>query len=97
MQHDKTIKYLNRLALVIFSIVLCSALFIMKNDIGLIEGMNFGPGSYYYTDIPGWQQIFYTSEHITPNTDHPILFLAFFIGWGLLMWKAWVFCDKKFK
>ena len=97
MNREKSIKYLNRITLTLFVIIILCALFIMKNDIGLIEGFNFGPGSYYYTDIPGWEKIFYNTDSITLNTSHPVLFFALFIGWGAFVWKAWQFLDARLK
>ena len=97
MNRDKTIKILNRITLIIFLVIIACALYIMCNDIGLIEGLNFGPGSYYYTDIPGWEKIFYNVEQIKPNTAHPIIFMLFFVGWGAFVWKAWGFLDAKLK
>ena len=97
MNRENSIKYLNRITLTIFIIIILCALFIMKNDIGLIEGLNFGPGSYYYTDIPGWEKIFFVTDSIKLNTAHLILFFLFFIGWGAFVWKAWHFLDAKLK
>ncbi len=97
MKQDTIIKYLNRCTLVIFIVVIISAIYIMQNDIGLIEGLDFGPGSYYYSDIPNWEERFFTSEHITANTNYPILFLLIFVGWGIASFKAWIYLDKKLK
>lgn len=97
MNREKTIKYLNRITLLFFIFIICCAIFIMQNDIGLIEGLNFGPGSYYYSDIPGWEKIFYVTDSIKPRTSYPFVFLLIFVGWGALAWKAWTFLDRKIK
>lgn len=97
MSHEKLVKSINCICLCVFIVIIALAIYIMKNDIGLIEGLNFGPGSYYYSDIPGWEKIFYTQEFINPNTNHPLLFLSLFVGWGFIAWKSWTFLDRKLK
>ena len=88
MNRERLIKYLNRITLIFFICIICVAAYIMVNDIGLIEGLDLGPGPYYYSDIPGWAKILYTNDFIKPNTQVPVFFLAFFIGWGLVVWNA---------
>lgn len=50
-------KLLNKISLIIFLICLVLAILIML-DGSFTEGKGFGPGSYYYTDIPDWQERF---------------------------------------
>ncbi|MEF9960746.1 MAG: hypothetical protein RR448_02530 [Niameybacter sp.] len=95
MKQAQMIKVLNSIALVFFIIIIGCAIYIMKNDIGLIEGLNFGPGSYYYSDIPGWEKYFFT--HKFAQDLNPLLIAGLFCGWGFLCWKAWVYLDRKFK
>lgn len=97
MKYKKMLQYLNLITFIIFILAILYAIYIMKNGMGLIDGLHFGSGSYYYSDIPGWEKIFYTSDSITPNTTHPLLFILFFIGWGTVSWKTWVYLDRKLK
>ena len=57
-QLEKVIRVFNRISLGILLLITVVALYIMVRGIGT-EGKDFGPGSYYYTDIPAWQEIFY--------------------------------------
>ncbi len=43
-------------------IVTVLAIIIMAKGVGT-EGKDYGPGSYYYTDIPGWEKIFYPDDY----------------------------------
>lgn len=95
MKRIQIVKMLNIIALILFIIIIGMALYIMKNDIGLIEGLNFGPGSYYYSDIPGWEKYFFTHQY--KHSLNPLVMIVFFVGWGLLCWKAWVYLDRKIK
>ena len=95
MKRVQIVKVLNGIAIIIFLIIIGMAIYIMKNDIGLIEGLNFGPGSYYYSDIPGWEKYFFT--HTYEHSLSPLFIIGFFVGWGLLCWTAWVYLDRKFK
>ncbi len=95
MQDDKLSKYGARIAWVLFFIGAISAIYVMYNNLGLIEGMDWGPGAYYYTDIPGWEKIFWPEGHITCNTDYPVIFAIAFVAWGAFLWKAFLWLDKK--
>jgi len=95
MTEKKLPKKVSYVVFTLFFIVCLIVVYIMKNDLGLIEGMDWGPGAYYYTDIPGWEKIFLSGDHITFNTSHPVLFIVLFIAWGFFMWKAWQWLDKK--
>lgn len=97
MKRDNFVKYLNYITLIVFIAAICGGLYIIKNGIGLIDGLDFGPGSYFYTDIPDWDKRFFKQEHITFNSDHPIFFAAFFIGWGIASWKLLTLLDAKIK
>lgn len=56
--HNRRIQIINKVALLITCLVALVAILIMIFDQGT-KGKDFGPGSYYYSDIPGWQKIFY--------------------------------------
>lgn len=56
-------------------------------------GKSFGPGAYYFTDVPGWQHIFLESPFL--GFQHPILAAIFFIGWALLMYKVLIWLNDK--
>jgi hypothetical protein len=78
--------------LVVVAILVC-AFWIMGNKLGLVPDYDFGAGAYYYADIPGFENIekegaFKTS---VPYWVHVVLFL----GWGWLMYRFWVWIDKR--
>lgn len=58
---EKGIKILNRISITILLVIVVIAIFVMANGIGT-EGKDYGPGAYYYTDIPGWEEIFYPGQ-----------------------------------
>lgn len=73
-------------------IVLLSALWIMVHQLGLVEGMDFGAGAYYYADIPDFEK-YMTAEYEAslPYWVYVLLFLA----WGWLMYRLWVWVDER--
>ncbi|NLT94768.1 MAG: hypothetical protein GXW85_04420, partial [Clostridia bacterium] len=89
---NSTVRILNILSILVLSIVFIIALYIMNNDLGLIEGLNFGPGQYYYTDIPGYEKIFFGPNTINIGTDHPFFFFGAFFLWVFICFKflAWM-------
>lgn|SRR5690554_4296972 len=94
---NSTIRKLNILSILVLSIVFISAIYIMHNNLGLIEGLDFGPGQYYYTDIPGYEKIFFGPNSINIGTDHPLLFFGVFFLWGFLCFKFLTWSESKSK
>ena len=58
------------------------AVYMMANNMGQVAGIDFGPGQYYYTDIPGWQKYFLPDHYENPVPLGVLLFL--FFSWGFL-------------
>ncbi|MBG9980655.1 hypothetical protein HZY91_06120 [Facklamia sp. DSM 111018] len=52
------VKTINRICIFFFIIIIFLAIYIMSQGTGT-EGSDYGPGSYYYSDIPNWEAIFY--------------------------------------
>ena len=73
--------------------VIVIALYIMLNQKGLVDGYDFGVGAYYYVDVPYFEKIVDEEAYKTgvPVWMHAVLFVA----WGWLMWRLWLFIDKK--
>ncbi|MEE0955341.1 MAG: hypothetical protein U0L49_05915 [Eubacterium sp.] len=70
-----------------------SAIYIMVQSLGLSDKLDFGAGAYYYADMPGFQQ--WTDA---PHYQSPVpmwVLILLFLAWGALMWKLWIFIDKK--
>jgi len=69
------------------------ALYIMANRLGLSDAYNFGAGAYYYADNPQLQDLADKAAYKTsvPTWVHIVLFLC----WGWLMYRLWVYVDKK--
>ena len=72
--------------------VLC-ALYIMIKGLGLSEKSDFGAGAYYYTDIPDYENVIRDDAYTArlPYWVYVVLFLC----WGFLMYRLWVWIDKK--
>lgn len=87
---SKTAKVITIIVMVV-TVVL--ALWIMANGLGLVEGLDFGAGAYYYADIPGFEKFVRDDAY----DSHLPLWLAIvlFLVWGWLMYRLWVRIDKK--
>ena len=97
MTTEKITKTLNRFSIIIVAVAICIGIYIAANGIGLIPGLNFGPGSYYYTDIPNWQNIFLGQNSINLGVSHTWMAFAFFFAWGFICFKALQWLDQKIK
>ena len=87
-------KKIFRIVTVIMAVtVIVMAAYIMINRLGLVEGYDFGGGAYYYVDIPEFEKIVDQDafKAKTPIWVHVVLFLA----WGWLMWRLWLWIDRK--
>ena len=80
--------------IMVVAVVIC-AIVIAARGLGVVEGYDFGAGAYYYADIPGFEKIINDDAFKTsvPLWLHIILFLA----WGWLMWRLWVWIDRRGK
>ena len=79
----------------LFLIALVVAMYMMVNGMGQVPGIDFGPGQYYYTDIPGWQKYFVPIYY-----DNPVplwVLITLFFVWGYLMYRLWTFLENKLK
>lgn len=87
------IKLLGAVSALIF-LIACGAI-IYDIKVGhFLFGKDFGSGAYYYTDVPQWKEIFIDSPSM--GFSHPLLAIALFVGWALLMYKTLCWLDDKF-
>lgn len=93
---EKIVKLLNRCSILLCGCALVIASYLASQGAGLIDG-SFGPGSYYYSDIPNWEKIFLSDKTLHLGFDHPVIAYGFFIVWGLLTFKALLWLDKRIK
>lgn len=73
--------------------IIVGALYVMSNHLGLVEGYDFGGGAYYYVDIPNFDKVLPENAYQakTPVWVHVMLFIA----WGWLMWRLWLWVDRR--
>lgn len=89
----KTSKTSKVITVIVIVVTLLFAVYIMVNSLGLNENLDFGAGAYYYADIPGFEKFVRNDAY----DSHLPLWLAIvlFLAWGFLMYKLWVWIDKK--
>lgn len=75
------------------AITAVTALYIMFHGLGLVDSLDFGAGAYYYADIPDYDK--YMHENAYANTLPLWVYIVLFLGWGYLMWRLWVWIEKK--
>ncbi len=79
------ITYLTYIAIIV------SALFVMTNQLGLVDELDFGAGAYYYADIPSYDRFAVGSMEYGYMLW---LCIALFLGWGWMMFRFWKLVDK---
>ena len=78
---------------VILAVVICiAAVYIMANGLGLVEGLDFGAGAYYYADIPGFDK--YVRDDAYDSQLPTWLAIVLFLLWGALMYALWKWVDR---
>lgn len=92
----KIVAIMNRCVIVFCCISLVVAICLASQNAGLSDG-TFGPGSYYYSDIPGWEKIFLSDSTWHLGFENPVMAYGFFVIWGLLSFKGLLWLDKKLK
>lgn len=78
--------------LVALIIVVLAAVAIIAMDPANLSSGDYGAGDYYYTDLEGFEKIFYT---MNLGTNKPVLFFSLFFGWGLICWIVLKYLDRK--
>ncbi len=73
--------------------VLGLVVYIMVNHLGLIEGLDFGAGAYYYADIPQFAK-YVNGDHYHSQTPMWVLIVLFLV-WGCAMYRLWTWLEKK--
>ncbi|MCQ2308416.1 MAG: hypothetical protein MJZ78_00330 [Bacteroidales bacterium] len=63
------------------------AVYIMANGLGLVDGLDFGAGAYFYADIPDYEKVDADGCFVS-RVPRWIHFVLFFI-WGALMFWLW--------
>lgn len=67
------------------------AVYIMKNHLGLADGLDFGAGAYYYADIPNFERFTDAGAYHSPVPTWAIILI--FLAWGRLMYRLWTKID----
>ena len=81
--------------IVAIAVVLLLTIYCMVNGLGLVDKLDFGAGAYFYTDIPGFSK-YVNGEHF--SSAFPMwIHIALFLIWGMIMFRFWVWLDKKWK
>ena len=81
-------------AIMVVAVVIC-AIVIAARGLGVVEGYDFGAGAYYYADIPGFEKIINDDAF---KTSVPVwVYIVLFLAWGWLMWRLWIWIDRRSK
>ena len=81
------------ITVVVFAAAVAVALYIMLNGLGLVSGLDFGAGAYYYADIPDFDKYMHDGAFLAqlPLWVYMVLFLA----WGALMWRLGLWIERR--
>lgn len=84
----------NILLKAVVSLILLLCAYIMFRGLGLVPGLDFGAGAYYYADIPDFEKYMDSAHAAYDNATSTWLCISLFLLWGWLMWRLWVFVDN---
>ena len=77
----------------IFVLSVILAVYIIVNGLGLVDGLDFGAGAYYYADIPEFDRYVNSEAYKSPVSMWVII--ALFLIWGWAMYRFWVYLDSR--
>ena len=86
-------KLFRALTIAVAVVTVAAALYIMAFRLGLSDKFDFGAGAYFYADHHELQDAAETASYRTavPRWLHYVLFF----GWGYLMWRLWIWIDRR--
>lgn len=90
MKSDKILSIITVMTAV--AVIICSIVIALKG-LGIVEGYDFGVGAYYYADIPGFEKII--NDEAYQTSVPPWVHYVLFFGWGWLIWRLWVWIEKR--
>lgn len=93
MKQTKGEKILGIISNIILAATVVEAVILMAQHKGLISWLDFGAGAYYYADIPNFQR--FTGQAVYHSGTPGWLIILLFLAWGALMYKFWVFVDRR--
>lgn len=88
-------KFLKTIKIIAIAAIILLTIYCMANGLGLIDGLDFGAGAYYYADIPEFAK--YVNGNYFISKVPMWIHIALFLIWGALMYRFWVWLDKKWK
>lgn len=59
----------------------------------LLGDSSFGPGAYYYTDVPNFEKIFLEPKNL--GFDYPVITAIGFVVWSLFIYNVLVYFNKR--
>ena len=74
----------------IFVLSVILVVYIMVNHLGLIDGLDFGAGAYYYADIPEFDRYVNSEAYKSPVSMWVIIALFMIWGWAMYRFLLWV-------
>lgn len=80
---------------VVLLISLFIVVYLIIGDRGNISNIPYGAGDYYYTDLEGFEKIFFPEGTSKIGTKHPIIFISLFLGWGGFCWYFLKWIENK--
>lgn len=86
-------KLFRALTITVAVVTVAAALYIMAFRLGLSDKFDFGAGAYFYADHPELQDAADSASY-TSSVPKWLYYVLFF-GWGYLMWRLWVWIDRR--
>ena len=65
-QKKLSVKMMNRISIVVTVVVILAGVYIMANQLGLVDSLDFGAGAYYYADMPGFEKLVNGNHYQSP-------------------------------
>ncbi len=88
-----SVKMMNRISIVVTVAVILAGVYIMANQLGLVDSLDFGAGAYYYADMPGFEKLVNGNHYQSPVSMGTLT--ALFLIWGWIMYRAWIWLDRR--
>lgn len=88
-------KTFNTITIAVGCTALLLCIYIMLNGLGLVPGLDFGAGAYYYADIPDFEKYMH-EDAFSPGLPTWV-YILLFLCWGYLMWRLWIWVDGRRK